>query len=140
MVKTGTEYYENPSGSLLKGHTNYHHLFKKTENDFFNKRHKSINHKEGQLAPEYKKTFYQHHTSVTNELNNTMNYNPTMGITYYKEHETNMHLNYPKTRPRYEISNLRDNVVNDKIEDWKKPGEHFHTLPSHSHKLNIRRI
>ena len=65
MVKTGTEYYENPSGSLLKGHTNYHHLFKQTENDFFNKRHKSINHNEGQLAPEYKKTFQKGRDKLT---------------------------------------------------------------------------
>lgn len=135
-----TEYYKHPSGSLLIGADKYHNPFKRTENDFFNKHHKSLYHKEGGISPEFAKTFYQHHTSVTNELNNTMNFNPTIGVTYYEEHDTNKHLHYPKTKPRYELFNFRDNIVTDKIDDWKKEGNHHHSLPEHSQKLNIRRI
>jgi hypothetical protein len=135
------EYYNNPSGSLLMGAENYHHPFRKTENMFFNKHHKSLYHKEGGISDEFKRTFHQHHRSVTNDINNLQNFNPNIGITYYKEHDTNKMLNGAVgTRPRYELFNFRDTSIPDKIDNWKKDGDHPHTRPEHSHKLMIRRI
>lgn len=144
MTSTGfinaVEYYERPSGSLLMGADNYHHLFKKREHNIFKKHHPSVYHKEGELAPEMKRRFYQHHTSVTNDLNNNMNFNPTKETTYFEEHETNKHLHYPNTKPRYEIFNFRDTVSIDKIDDWKKDGNHPHTRLEHSNSLKVRSV
>lgn len=135
------EYYNHPSGSLLMGAENYHHPFKKTEVDYFDKRHKSLYHKEGDIPPEYKRMFVQHHRSITNDMNNLQNFNPTIGTTYFEEHDTNKMLHGGVgTRPRYELFNFRDTHIPDKIDNWKKDGNHPHTRPEHSQKLMVRRI
>jgi hypothetical protein len=51
------EYYNYPSGSLLMGADNYHHPFRKTETKYFNKHHKSLYHKEGDIPAEFERTF-----------------------------------------------------------------------------------
>lgn len=134
------KYYENPSGSLLMGKNNYHHPFKKTEADFFKKHHKSVSHKKGDIPPEFKRRFHQHESSVTNDFNNLMNFNPTMGNTFFDEHETNNMLHGGVgTRPRYEVFNYKDTFHTNKIDNWKKPGNHTHTILEHSQKLNVRK-
>ena len=59
-------YVENdPSGSTLQDNTNYHHLFRKNDIDFFNKHHKStIRNIEGVTSTIPHEELYQH-TSVT---------------------------------------------------------------------------
>jgi hypothetical protein len=55
--------------------TNYHMPFKKNEINFFNKRHKSHNRQIGQIPSQ--KHNVKYNTSVTMDLNNLQNFNPT---------------------------------------------------------------
>ena len=50
---------------------------------------------EGSLPSQIPHHYVIHHDSVTMHLNNLQNFNPTSaGVTYYKEHETNMHIHH----------------------------------------------
>ena len=119
----------------LNGKTNFHYPFRLNNADVFGKHHKSLYHKEGDIPPEYKKMFVQHHRSVINDMNNLMNFNPTRGSEkqQFKEHPTNMHLHYPKSKQRYLLVNNRNTEIQDKIESMKKPGNRYYErYPEHS--------
>lgn len=85
-----------------------------------------------------------HHNSVTMNLNNLQNYNPTSaGITYFKEHETNKHIHHGgshshpanKTTPDH-----KDTKIVDKIEKWRKPNIGFEKPKEHSHRLEVVKV
>lgn len=118
----------------LNGKTNFHYLFRINNATIFNKHHKSVYHKEGSIPPEYKRFNQRVHRSVTNDMNNLMNFNPTRGSEkqQFKEHPTNLHLHYPNSKPRYLLVNNRDTSIPDKINDIKKPGKHFERYAEHS--------
>ena len=118
----------------LNGKTNYHYPFRINNATIFNKHHKSAYHKEGDIPPEYKRMFVQHHRSVINDMNNLMNFNPTRGSEKQKfeEHPTNLHLHYPQSKQRYLLVNNRNTEIQDKIESMRKPGKHFERYPEHS--------
>ena len=83
----------------------------------------------------------RHHTSITADMNNLINFNPTSkGLTYFEEHETNKILHYQLSRPRFDAIIMKDTEIVDKIDDMKKQGRHYHSYPQHSHKLTKRRI
>jgi len=125
--------YTNEVGEL-QGRTNFHYLFRINNATIFNKHHKSLYHKEGGIPPEYKRLNQRVHRSVTNDMNNLMNFNPTRGSEkqQFEEHSTNLHLIYPKSKPRYLLVNNRDTSIPDKINDMKKPGKHFERYAEHS--------
>lgn len=124
-------------------HAHKHFPFDKGQIDIFNKRHKSFNRMIGSgMPPEFKRLNQRYNTSTTAELMKTMHFNPTMGSEKQKfeEHETNMHLLYPKSKPRFEAVDHRDTEIVDKIQAWKKPGKHYQAYPEHSHSLRLRRL
>lgn len=126
------------------GHHGHRHFpFSKQQVSNFIKHHKSFNRSLGNGVPaEFARYKNITHTSTTNELLKTMHFNPTRGSekTKFHEHETNMHLLYQKSKPRFEAVNNRDTEIVDKIQDWKKPGSHFEKRHEHSSSLRIRRI
>ena len=132
------------NSTKVKGHHAHKHFpFDKKVIDVFEKRHKSYNRMIGSgIPPEFARLNQRYNTSTTNELLKTMHFNPTHGSersTFY-EHETNMHLWYPKSKPRYENVNNRDTEIIDKINAWKKPGNHYQAYPEHSQTLRVRRL
>jgi hypothetical protein len=127
-----------------KGHHAHKHFpFSKGVINIFNGRHKSYNRLYGNGVPaEFSRYNQRYNTSTTNELLKTMHFNPTMGSEKQKfhEHETNMHLHYAKSKPRFESVNHRDTEIVDKIQAWKKPGNHYQAYPQHSSSLRLRRL
>lgn len=126
------------------GHHGHKHFpFSKAQVSNFIKHHKSFNRSEGNGVPaEFSRYNQRYNTSTTNELLKTMHFNPTMGSEKTKFHETesNLHLLYPKSRPRYESVSNHDTEIVDKINAMKKPGKHYHAYPQHSSSLKVRRI
>ena len=126
------------------GHNGHKHFpFSKAQVSNFIKHHKSYNRSEGNGVPaEFSRFKNITHTSTTNELLKTMHFNPTMGSekTKFHEHETNMHLLYEKSKPRFESVNNRDTEIVDKINEMKKPGPHYEKRAEHSSRLRVRRI
>ena len=118
----------------LNGKKHFHYPFRLNNVDIFNKHHKSLYHKEGDYPPEFKRLNQKVYRSVTNDMNNLMNFNPTRGSEkqQFEEHPTNMHLHYPKSKQRYLLVNNRDTSIPDKIEGMRKPGKHFERYPEHS--------
>ena len=99
---------------------------------------------EGSLPSQIPHHYVIHHDSVTMHLNNLQNFNPTSaGVTYYKEHETNMHIHHGgmhshpanKTTPQH-----RDTTVPDKIDKWRKRSNIFESPAEYSHKLNVVKV
>jgi hypothetical protein len=127
-----------------KGHHAHKHFpFSKGVIDIFNKRHKSYNRLYGRgNPPEFSRLNQRYNTSTTNELLKTSLFNPTRGSEKlsFHEHETNIHLWYPKSKPRYESVSNHDTEIIDKIQAWKKPGKHYQAYPEHSQTLRIRRL
>ena len=124
----------NEVGELDATKKSFHYPFRLNNVDIFNKHHKSLYHKEGDYPPEFKRLNQKVYRSVTNDMNNLMNFNPTRGSEkqQFEEHPTNMHLHYPKSKQRYLLVNNRDTSIPDKIEGMKKPGKHFERYPEHS--------
>lgn len=128
----------------VSGHTHHRHFpfNKKAVSDFI-KHHKSYNRSYGNGVPaEFKRYNQRYNTSTTSELMKTSLFNPTRGSekTKFYEHETNMHLLYEKSKPRFESVDNRDTEIVDKINAMKKPGPHFEKRHEHSSSLRIRRI
>jgi len=124
-------------------HAHRHFAFSKQQVSNFIKHHKSYNRSEGNGVPaEYARYNQRYNTSTTAELMKTSLFNPTRGTekTQFFEHDTNMHLLYPKSRPRFEEVNNRDTEIVDKINAMKKPGPHYEKLAEHSSRLRVRRI
>jgi len=132
--------YERPCGTI-EGDTHYHHPFKKTNAKYMNLHHKSHFRTTDGIPAEYSRLFHQHKSSVTPTLNNLINFNPTIGLSQFEEHETNKMLHGGVgSRPRFEhVHNYNTEIV-DKISDIKKPGNHLHTRPEHAQTLRIRRL
>ena len=63
----------------LNGKKHFHYPFRLNNVDIFNKHHKSLYHKEGDYPPEFKRLNQKVYRSVTNDMNNLMNFNPTRG-------------------------------------------------------------
>jgi hypothetical protein len=128
----------------VSGHHGHRHFpFNKKNVSDFIKRHKSHNRMIGPGVPaEFKRYNQRYNTSTTNELLKTSLFNPTRGSekTKFYEHETNMHLLYEKSKPRFEEVNNRDTEIVDKINAMKKPGPHFEKRHEHSSRLRVRRI
>ena len=126
------------------GHHGHRHFpFSKQQVSNFIKHHKSFNRSEGNGVPaEYARYNQRYNTSTTAELMKTSLFNPTMGSerNSFYEHETNMHLHYPKSRPRFEQVSHHDTEIVDKINEWKKSGLHFEKPHEHSSRLRVRRI
>lgn len=132
--------YERPCGTI-EGDTHYHHPFKKTNAKYMNLHHKSHFRTTDGIPPEYSRFFHQHKTSVTPTLNNLINFNPTIGLSSFEEHETNKMLHGGVgSRPRFESVDNRNTEIVDKISDIKKEGRHYHTRPEHSQTLRVRRL
>jgi len=144
----GLNYVPDEVGELnstkVKGHHGHKHFpFDKGVIDIFNKHHKSYNRMIGSgMPPEFSRLNQRYNSSTTNEILKTMHFNPTRGSERQKfeEHQTNMHLWYPKSRPRFENENHRDTEIVDKIQAWKKPGKHYQAYPQHSQTLRLRRL
>ena len=119
----------------LNGKTHFHYPFRLNNVDIFNKHHKSLYHREGDYPPEFKRLNQKVHRSVTNDMNNLMNFNATRGSEkqQFKEHPTNLHLHYPRSKPRYLLVNNRNTEIQDKIEGMRKPGNRYYErYPEHS--------
>ena len=125
----------NEVGELDATKKSFHYPFRLNNVDIFNKHHKSLYHREGDFPPEFKRLNQKVHRSVTNDMNNLMNFNPTRGSEkqQFKEHPTNMHLHYARSKPRYLLVNNRNTEIQDKIEGMRKPGNRFYErYPEHS--------
>ena len=136
MFGLNIPYYKDEIGEL-KGSTNYHFPFRKTEINFFEKHHKNhFRTTEGVTdnQPHYKVFNYDHPTSSLNYL---QNFNPTNPIhTYYKETESHRTLYNKDQRPRFEKVDNRDTHIVDKIDFLRKKPHPFVAF-NHSHKLEI---
>ena len=130
----GLQNVESNEVGELNGKTHFHYPFRINNATIFNKHHKSVYHKEGGIPPEYKRLNQRVHRSVTNDMNNLINFNPTRGSEkqQFEEHKTNMHLHYPNSKPRYLLVNNRNTEIQDKIESMRKPGKHHFKYPEHS--------
>jgi len=104
----------------------------------------NYNRQEGDIPPQIPYHSKIHHRSVTMDLNNTINFDPTSaGHQYYKEHETNLHLHHGgahshpanKTKP-----NHKDLTVPNKIENWRKRTNVFEKPIEHSLRLQTVNI
>jgi hypothetical protein len=137
----GNQIYEdNPTGRVA-GKTHFHHPFKLNEINYYLKHNKNYFRNTDGIPYEKSRFFKQHHSSVTVDMNNLGNFNPTnKGITYFKEHDTNNHIHNTKSHLRLENVSNYDNSINEKIEAWRKPGKHYHNRPEHSQTLNIFRM
>ena len=126
-----------PSGSTLQDNTNYHHLFRKDDIDYFNKHHKNhFRSVEGvtDLIPHHE--LYQH-SSVTSMMNDLANFNPTSkALNYYKETESYKTLHNKEQMPRMGFDNNFDLHIPNKI-DFMKKKELTHTLPSMVDSLRL---
>jgi hypothetical protein len=119
----------------LDGSKHFYYPFRLNNVDIFNKHHKSLYHKEGGIPAEFKRLNQKVYRSVTNDMNNLMNFNATRGSEkqQFKEHPTNLHLHYARSKPRYLLVNNRDTSIPDKIEGMRKPGNRFYErYPEHS--------
>tara|TARA_B110001450_G_scaffold50897_1_gene47520 strand:+ start:633 stop:1109 length:477 start_codon:yes stop_codon:yes gene_type:complete len=127
----------NPTGTITdigKGTNPY-------DVNFIDRNYKSYYRNTAGIPSEYDRLDKIHHTSVTNELNNTMNFNATNeGLTYYEEHDTNKHLNYPESRPRFEAVSYRDTEIVDKINSMKVEGRHYENPIEHSQNLKVTNV
>jgi hypothetical protein len=93
------------------------------------------------IPPEYSRYFKQHHTSITNDLNNLMNFNPTSaGQTYYEHNDADKMLHYPESRPRFESVNYRDTSIPNKINDMKVDGRIYEKPIEHSQGLKVTNV
>jgi hypothetical protein len=130
----------NPTGRI-EGDTHYPHPFKKTEKKYMDLHHKPHFRTTDGIPAEYSRFFHQHKTSITPTLNNLMNFNPTIGLSSFEEHDTNKMLHGGVgSRPRFEhVHNYNTEIV-DKISNIKKPGNHYHTRAEHSQTLRVRRL
>jgi len=129
-------YVENdPSGSTLQDNTNYHHLFRKNDIDFFNKHHKStIRNIEGVTSTTPHEELYQH-TSVTSLMNDLGNFNPTnKGLLYFKEPQSHKTLHNSEQRPRMGYHHNHNLDIPNKINFFRKK-QLPHTLPNMTHSL-----
>ena len=135
------KYSERPCGGIA-GRYHYHHPFKYSEEDYFNKHHKNYFRNTDGIPEEYDRYFKQHHTSVTVDMNNLGNFNPTRGseATKFEHTETEKHLHYEKSKPRYNEITHKNTEIVDKINDMKKPQPQFSIFSEHSQRLNIRRL
>ena len=90
------------------------------------------------IPPEYERLQKQHNTSVTNELNNNLNFNATSaGISYFEHHDTHKMLHYPESRPRFETENYRNTEIVDKINDARVDGRIYQNPIEHSQNLKV---
>ena len=128
---------EFPTGTLnttKNNDTNYHMPFKKNEINFFNKRHKSHNRQIGQIPSQ--KHNVKYNTSVTMDLNNLQNFNPTIGQVYFAEHQTNTTLRHDKHASKdINFTNYSYNRIVKEIDDIKKDQNIFHAYKHHSQTL-----
>lgn len=134
----GAWYVEpNPCGEITSAQYQTDH--KKLQIDFFNKHHKNHHRNKDASTHQDEAPFKEkliQHTSITNELTKTMDFNPTSkGLTYFKEHSTNNMLHNHTSKPRYEGVINRITHIPDHIDNLRKPGNHFHTNLSHSFGL-----
>lgn len=106
---------------------------------------KSYNRMLGDIPPQYDKHHVIHHESVTINMNNLQNFNPTSaGITYFEEHPTNKHIHYggfhshPANR---NIHDFRNTEIVDNINELRKGGVNFFEKPKkHSHSLKSVKV
>ena len=133
---------EFPTGTLNTtkyNDTNYHMPFKKNEINFFNKRHKSHNRQIGQIPSQ--KHNVKYNTSVTMDLNNLQNFNPTIGQVYFAEHETNKTLRHDKHQSKdIDFTNYSYNRIVKEIDEIKRDDNVFHSYKHHSQTLQPVRV
>ena len=121
--------------------TNYHMPFKKSEIDFFNKRHKSFNRQLGQIPSQIPYHNVKYNTSVTMDFNNLQNFNPTIGQVYFKEHQTNTTLRHDKHASKdIDFTNYSYNRIVKEIDELKKDDNVFHAYKHHSQTLQPVRV
>lgn len=135
------KYHDRPCGTM-EGRYHFSHPFKLNEEDYFLKRNQNHFRNTDGIPEEYKRYFKQHHTSVTANMNNLINFNPTRGseATKFEHHDTEKHLHYEKSKPRYNEITNKDTEIVDKIDDMKKSQPQFSIFTEHSQKLRVRRL
>ena len=138
MFGLETDYYKNPVGSInIEKTQEFNTPWRKSEVNFFNKHHKSQHYyNDGiNIIPYYNK---QYNTSIeVNHLEN-INYNSTIGQTYYEEHQTNKHLNNMRDISKHKFNNgegFKNTLIVDEINEMRKNKKVFVVPPNASHKL-----
>ena len=144
MLGYNTQIQEFPTGTLNSTpfmDTNYHMPFKKNDINFFNKHHKSYNRQIGQIPSQIPHHNVKHNTSVTMNLNNLQNFNPTIGQLYFQEHDTNRTLRHDKHPSKdIEFTNYSYNKIVKEIDDIKNNNNVFHAYKHHSQTLQPIKI
>jgi len=138
MFGLETDYYKNPVGSInIEKTQEFNTPWRKSEVNFFNKHHKSQHYyNDGiNIIPHYNKKY---NTSIAvNQLEN-INYNSTIGQTYYEEHQTNKHLNNMRDISKHKFNNgegFKNTLIVDEINEMRKNKKVFVVPPNASHKL-----
>jgi hypothetical protein len=137
----------NPTGTIdaLK-QVNYNIPFRKNDSKLMIKEDITGNYfrQEKDIPPQYPYHYKIHHEHVTMNMNNLQNFNPTSkGITYFQEHETNLHIHHGKFHshpPNKTKPNYRDNTVTNKIDKWRKSNNVFEKPAEHSMTLKILKV
>lgn len=144
MLGYNTQIHEYPTGTLNTTRytdTNYHMPFKKSEIDFFNKRNKSYNRQVGDIPSQIPYHNVKYNTSVTMDLNNLQNFNPTIGQVYFAEHETNKTLRHDKHASKdIDFTNYSYNRIVKEIDELKKDNNVFHSYKQHAQTLQPVRV
>ena len=142
MLGYNTQIQDYPTGTLNTTSfmdTNYHMPFKKSEINFFNKRHKSYNRQIGQIPAQ--KHNVKYNTSVTMDFNNLQNFNPTIGQVYFAEHETNKTLRHDKHASKdIDFTNYSYNRIVKEIDEIKKHDNVYHAYKKHAQTLQPVRV
>ena len=135
------KYHDRPCGTM-EGPYKFSHPFKLNEEDYFLKHNQNHFRSTDGIPEEYDRYFKQHHTSVTANMNNLINFNPTRGseATKFEHHDTEKHLHYEKSKERYNYITNKDTEIVDDINDMKKSQPQFSIFKEHSQRLNIRRL
>jgi len=138
MFGLGSDYYKNPVGSInIEKTQEFNTQWRKSEPYYFNKHHKSQHYyNDGiEIMPYYNEKY---NTSIyANHLNN-INYNSTIGQTYYEEHETNKHLNKERHISKHKFSGgegFKNSLIVDEINEMRKNKNVFVVPPYASHTL-----
>lgn len=135
---------EFPTGTLNTTtfmDTNYHMPFKKNQIDFFNKHHKSYNRQFGQIPSQIPNHNVRYNTSVTMNMNNLQNFNPTIGQVYFQENQTNKTLRHDKhASGDIEFTNYSYNRIVKEIDEIKKNDNIYHAYKHHSQTLQPIKI
>ena len=119
MIGLNINYYKNPVGQL-NGQNNFHYPFRKTENDYFNFNHPSVNTIMNGTEPTLNHQYKIQNNHPTMVLNNLQNFNPNR-LNKYEQKEIQRVIFNRDQRPLFGYDFNRKTDIVDEIDRIRKP-------------------